>query len=846
MYSITSNINNRRQWICELKEGELPQSLPEFVVEFDKTNLFNLFSIPAGHELICFEENNFDVRLQDMEVQFSAHENVIEILLASKSKPESATIAVPPKRSFFDSIGENEVVDNSKELPVEPNSREEFTLGSQDLRFICTYSPNGIYIDAKITRLSDQLFDLKNLQVNVRFATCIAGLKINICHPKQFLGIALDFGSEASQLAVSSYLHNLSNPVMPLNEDLFDNVRNLMISKQNATAESQAEYYQQEKGTRFFKSVFFVKSDLGAIDAAFNSDKFLRTPEEHLKILVDKSSGKLLTQEENKHYQLPNLKIIHGHHDLLEDIKFKISRNNYPASVTLDHIVEKVHNSVLMYLLESYIQKDFAIHEKERFVRITLLVPNIYDSESVSHIQQNIRAILQVFQQKNLAGIAGFEVLTISESDAALVGYMSKPDVNIMPGKQYVIIDAGKGTTDFSVVKTGHDDIFKILPVYRNGFAGAGNLITNALFETLIHYIREQNNDDPEVQHAIRAKIIEPLKNDLAVRNEFFNELERLKKKFTENKSVKTQWDQASSGSIKLKDINGSGVDINTIIDILKRIEQVADFYQYIEIATETITEKVVSSLEILKNSMPDIHYEGVIFTGRGFLFQPLYLKLEQKIMSRLQVPKAGIFLLKNNELKDVCIKGVFNRSMQVNSEVIGYPIQKIRKHREAASTPAKTAASTKTSVYERVRKLLGSIEGEETTYVFSQSTPLNVQQLKNSTFQIGAKSYSIPNDDHFYSSLTPESVIKIEYTSGGYVLRHLLHGKVIRVNGLQNTFELADIDKNMIIPSLFPNYINTDYLESMNAEIAHPKQETVNHTSGLSTPKTSFDDLKF
>jgi hypothetical protein len=77
-------------------------------------------------------------------------------------------------------------------------------------------------------------------------------------------------------------------------------------------------------------------------------------------------------------------------------------------------------------------------------------------------------------------------------------------------------------------------------------------------------------------------------------------------------------------------------------------------------------------------------------------------------------------------------------------------------------------------------------------------------------------------------------------------VLRHLLHGKVIRVNGLQNTFELADIDKNMIIPSLFPNYINTDYLESMNAEITMPKQEDARQTPDLSIPKTTFDELKF
>lgn len=847
MYSILTNINNRREWIGELRE-ENQNSIPsEFVVELDKSNLFNLFSIKCNASLITFIEETHDIPFQDLDVLFEDKENMINILLSEKRHVQTETTEKKEKtnKSFFDSIQEEDQIEKRITDNSELKKRNEFTLDSQDIRFICSHTSKGIYVDVKINRLSQNTFDIKNLIIHIQYKDCQCKIKIHLCHPKQFLGIALDFGSEASQMAVSAYQHNLFNPTMPANEDLFENVKNLMISKDNLQGEANADYYQEEKGTKFFKSVFFVKSDLGNIDTHFNSEKFLRDPEENLKILVDKSSGKMLTQDDNKHYQLPNLKIIHGHHDILDDIKFRITKNNYPASVSLNRMAEKIHNSVLQYLLESYIQKDFAINEEERYVRVTLLVPNIYDSESVLAIQNNIREILANFQRKHIGAILGYEVLTISESDAALVGYMSKPDVNIQPDKQYIVIDAGKGTTDFSVVKTGHEDIFKIIPVYRNGFAGAGNLVTNAIFETLIHYIREQNKRNDDVQHAIETKILEPLRNDVALRNEFFNELEKLKKKYTENKNIISQWHNAGSGNIKLKDITQSGVDINTIIDILKRIEGVADFYQYIEVATEVITEKVVSSLEILKNSMDEIYYEGVILTGRGFMFHPLYNKLQQKITDRLKINKQHIFLLKNNELKDVCIKGVFNRSMQTNSEVIGYPIQKIRTQREQKQQASSTDHKPKTSFLEKVKKLLGSIEGEDTTYVFSQNNTLKANQLKNSTFQIGAKSYSIPNDDHFYSSLQQHSVLNIEYTSHGYILRHLLNGKLVRVTGLQNTFELANADKNIIIPSLFPNYINTDYLESMYAQLPAIATSSPVDTP-QSTPKSTFDELKF
>src|SRR5690606_34189157 len=141
-------------------------------------------------------------------------------------------------------------------------------------------------------------------------------------------------------------------------------------------------------------------------------------------------------------------------------------------------------------IVESFLKKEFIKYgQVQRMIRFVLLVPNIYDHQDIRNTQLLLDLIFEDFATKEYKGkILAWEVLTISESDASFLGYINKSDVYIQKDSDYIIIDAGKGTTDFSIIRTGKDNIFNIKPSYRNGFAGAGNMITFAIFETVIHY----------------------------------------------------------------------------------------------------------------------------------------------------------------------------------------------------------------------------------------------------------------------------------------------------------------------------------------------------------------------
>src|SRR5690606_20916434 len=120
----------------------------------------------------------------------------------------------------------------------------------------------------------------------------------------------------------------------------------------------------------------------------------------------------------------------------------------------------------------------------------------------------------------------------------------------IEKNKEYIVIDSGKGTTDLSIIRTGYNNAFDIKTIYRNGFAGAGNLITFAVFETILHYIRAHATNQNDAYNFIKEKIINVLNsNDLELKNNIFSQIERLKFKYLDNKNyVAAQWNNAAVG----------------------------------------------------------------------------------------------------------------------------------------------------------------------------------------------------------------------------------------------------------------------------------------------------------
>jgi hypothetical protein len=838
MYTLPIIINNRREVICELLEKNNNTAAKSFVVEFTQSTFFNLFSIDGNSVLKTFIENTTDIEFKNLlpSCNWDVENKKFIITLNNNDTPTHIASAPPVnnKTAFYDDLDDdfetdtNEINNTTQQSVI--TGTKEFNNCSKDVRFIFHLLNNTLQLKAKCASgFSATNLDIENIILELILhnagKTFSSAFNINIAHPNEFIGMAIDFGSEASQLVVTKFEPQSGIQLeQPSNENLFQNIKSFHLFNKWIEPIS-AEYYQEEKNTNFYKSVFFLKSQLQGNYSNFNAERYVLNQNENLKMLVDKSSSEYLAS--NNYKQLPNLKITHKQDNILSSIHFGYEDSGYLIDVKLNQISQKVSNTILKTMIESYLKKDLIQNKTGlRKVRLMVLVPNIYDSDSVRLVHTNVENIFAdlALQAEFANRLKAWEVMAISESDSAFIGYMSKQNVQIQTNKDYVIIDAGKGTTDFSIIRTGANNIFNVKPIYRNGFAGAGNLITNAIFETVLHFIQEQNTGKPGIQKFIREKIIQVLATDLAMRNTFFNELERLKFNFSQNMQCKQQWQLAKSGEIDFSKILEAGADLKTVIDILSNIDKVADFYGYVNDVCEMITEKVVLQLEMVKTNLKNFEGAGVVLTGRGFLFGPLAAKMQIKLSERLGISAANMEMLKGNELKDVCIKGVFNRSIRINSELIGYPIQRIKTITNNTPTPKVNNSKEKWWT-----KLFGSVDGFAAYkhQVIINST-LDYKNLQNSEIIIGSNSYTIDDPDIFENANANAYTTSIDYTSNGYKVRRQTNGIVDQIASLQPIIRIDNPDLQMIVPSLFPNYIDDKYLDSLKVDITSSIPEII------------------
>jgi hypothetical protein len=462
-------------------------------------------------------------------------------------------------------------------------------------------------------------------------------------------------------------------------------------------------------------------------------------------------------------------------------------------------------------------------------------------------MQKQLDDIFANLARTEFAGrLSAWEILTVSESDAAFIGYLSMPEAAVKANKDYVIVDVGKGTTDFSVVHTGMQNVLDIQPVYRNGFAGAGNLITHAIFETLLHFIREQSAESGSTMVYIKEKLLAALSgSDLRFKNEFFSQIERLKFNFRDGSSDETrkQWTGVMSGAFSWKNIAASGneAELSTIMALLKRMVHSADLYNYVENVCQAISEKIVAHLALVQKNKSGFDCDGIILTGRGFLFKPLERLVKQKIVSTLGIAEQKIVMLVGNELKDVCIKGVFDTSIKINAEAVGHPIQMVRNSSAASSSSLSANISDKIGAKWWQKLFLNSVESDMQQNIkhIVYDSQLNFQELSNSQIAIGCNVYHVAENSIFNTQQGIHYSASIDFTSEGYVVRRNNGSIVDAKSALLLVPEYTTSDKRMVIPSLFPNYVLPDQLESLMADVqpVDVPMQTASHASPTNTP---------
>jgi hypothetical protein len=668
-------------------------------------------------------------------------------------------------------------------------------------------------------------------------------IEIHLATTSAFVNVALDFGSEASQVAVQKYVKQAEHIKMDdVNyPNLFKLIKNYCRTTYSLVLNDDATYYQEEEDTNFLKSFFLVGKEILGDYKDLDKEVVFKEIDKNLKMLVDTNSLRSLS---NRYYLIPNMKIMQKHSNVLSKFTFTIS--NYEAS--LKDVRHLITNTILSTIVKSILQQMFnAKQGANLYFRFTMLVPNIYDYFDIKFLLQNLQDIFKEYATNipNGGKLLGWEIDTISESDAALIGYMNKQNAQVLPNSDNLIIDIGKGTTDFSIVKTGNN-INTITPIYRNGFAGAGNLITYAMFETLIHFIRENSSDKHGADNWINKNIINALKgNDLVVKNELFTQIEKLKFNFNEDTTaVKVAWLNAKvlSDNYELSNIVEKDLDVNALIKLLDKINNGADFYNYIQQAMQVIIDGIVEHIILIRNNKKDFKPGKIIFTGRGFLFKPLLNGIKQALINTLQVHENSIETLSNNDLKTICMKGVFNTSILLNTDSVGYPIQvSTSANTEPAPTPTINTKAITSSLTGFIKKLL-ALDNEQITKATLVTTgKFDAATLQHSNIIIGAQVYKLANGNF----VTPGAnyTYTIESTNSDFVVRKMQGLQCIETTTLNECLDQSAYNEEVIIPSLFPSYINIDNIKSLKATL-QAKQAAI-----VPTPQVNdgaIDELMF
>ncbi len=846
MYTLPVLIQSRRNWTCELTSIELVKKEPKtFVIDIANAAAFNIMQINANAYLKAFKTNETDVQLSQVACTATYENNTAQINLTAKqvqtpqAKPLAPTETPTAKKSFWDDDDDQETTQKEEPMlaatPTQANINTEYIKLSEQLMLQILVQNGNITLRLLLSQLNETNVDVSEIPVHINFIVnqTIYQRAINfvLAHPNRFLNIAIDYGSEASQMVLLK--HDLGNGNVSSKietQSLFQMVKRWYLHK-TSEIDTGLPFYQEERNTNFFKSIFFAKQKLEG-NLQDTAHKFaLPQPFNNLKMLVDKNSANQLQAE--GYIQTPNFKIIEKQDNILASVQFEYQPDKKlpPISESLNDLYPRINFTILKNMLESVLMADAARHRNTaRNLRINLLVPNIYELPAVLQMQQIIQQIITDLKQSpDLAqNLLACEVVTVSESDAAFMGYMSLEGTIIQKDAQYLIIDTGKGTTDFSIIKTGTTDAFDIKTMYRNGFAGASNLISHAIFETILHLIREHAPADRGHISFIEEHILNRLSKDIILKNELFEQIERLKFNYTNDVNCLQQWKSAKDVNIgfnNLTTINNNVLE--TVISLIKQIDTISDFYGYINTYCALICEKVVGNLESVQKNMKDKNLSGVMFTGRGFMFELLRNMMSEQITQRLNVPTAQIKMLSGNQLKEVCIKGVFNPKVIIDAEQIGVPILSSKVQEQSNVTP-ENVSKQKLDFWDRIeKKLPGWIT--QTTQEKQQvkrillNKKVNAQQLQQSEILIGASKYSatdrMNNDEDMHSS--------IDFTESGYQIRHFYANTstVAQTVTLQRNLVLTTDNLQMVIPSLFPNYIDERYLLSLRAALTPPAQ---------------------
>lgn len=467
----------------------------------------------------------------------------------------------------------------------------------------------------------------------------------------------VDFGSEASQ-SYWEYMRN-DGSVIPHNVDLtkgiLGDVRNSIKASKQASESATNSYYeadvtqyiQDERSpdANFFRSIYYIKKKLT------NCDKLDVWPEynkETLKYLVRNDYE---IKGLSDYMQIPNTKLLNSLVGNYTPTQVSIlgADGNIERTDGLSNLWEGVVPRLLMNNIIYQTLKDIdAAATPSSAVVLNVLMPNLYSIQEVS-FKLNLLAedIERLIANKKLSNIIGVELRYVSESDASMLGYISGMFARreYIDEGNYLIVDAGKGTLDFSLLEVG---INGEKNTCRSGIVGAGAAVSYGVLVGLVNeYLctvydgfveKDETLQKRDIREFIHKKFLQG-EVDIANVIKAMGLVDQYKIKYNEKYN-----DPAPESPAK--DIDHSSDEMNEqMIEYFDTLVSswISNSYKlsqrscsYISATINMIALQAARRMDIvLKSDRNRTPVDNIVFAGRGCLMKELQDKLFKAIQAK-------------------------------------------------------------------------------------------------------------------------------------------------------------------------------------------------------------------
>lgn len=651
MYYLPIYVNNRRMHVVKLSQT-IEEVLPSFLV--NSSDHYEVFSLPAERiQLICDEGNKENVNLVDAHYELDC----VDCNDAPKYR-HSENIPVYNIR-ICSGQDENKIHDGA-----EPYFRFLGTLGH-------TIAPNEQPFTLRaLVRGAEQLkeyiiqFTYEIVDEYDITSTYFGAIRIcEYSNDDTLLKASLDFGSEASQIHLST-----SRP------DDNMNIRDAFVDIVGENKDQDYWQGRKDDDKTLYKSIYHIHKEPAATN--FGDMPMQNKEKNFLQSLL------LVTAPTTDHILLPNLKLVEQLTGLLslDNITFNESGfmgkvDNGPITANLSSL--ELVNGILRQILCNFLAVILKSEPNKEYLHFILLVPNVYLQEKVNKLVAGLYDDFNLLREKDIfRGYKGIEVSIVSESDASFFGVRAragKDDLPFIKDANYLIIDAGKGTTDFSLISQRGENLANYSSMYRSGIPASGHVLTYAFYDALRSYFHNIGRGD--FFDDIMRKSVGKETSDIL---NFVSLLEQFKirsKDLVEDHSMDHE-------AKALKDHNNNTLQaLNTFLvnEVLNKSKMIpgmtAALNEKIGLMTSLLKDSIVG---YTKNKLKDVTCNKVFLTGRAFMLERFRDAVSTMLVDNGVVLSETDIFYRDDLTKSICTYGAMKVGEQSvvnkNSNMLGCP----------------------------------------------------------------------------------------------------------------------------------------------------------------------------